>query len=88
VILARNKVQTLFTLFNLIFNAKSRVSVDPSGVRGSRSSELRDSGMLGKIERKRKMVEGRTYFPISQCYNKRVELIILYDDIINYKGTI
>jgi hypothetical protein len=64
------------SLFNLIFNAKSRVSVDPSGVRGSGSSELlgvwsfKTLGCLGKIERKRKTTEGRTYFPVSQCYNK------------------
>jgi hypothetical protein len=62
VILACNKVQTLFTLFNLMSNVKSRVSMDPSGVWGSGSSELWDSEMLGKIERRRKIAKVQTYF--------------------------
>jgi hypothetical protein len=45
--LVRDKVPT-FSLFNLIFNAKSCVSVGPSGVWGFWSLELRDSRMFGE----------------------------------------
>jgi hypothetical protein len=46
VIPTRGEVQTLFTLFNLIFNAKSCVIVDPSEFRalGVRILGLQDVG--------------------------------------------
>jgi hypothetical protein len=46
-IFVREKVPALSLFFlNLIFNVKSRVSMDPSRVRGSGRSGLRNSGIL------------------------------------------